>query len=326
MEIQDYQRDLSDLHNGGIPMSSVSRREFMGQSAATMAAIATLGGSLHNAVEAQNLGKSEIAVGKGTVSEILPKIVAKMGGIDRFVKKGSRVMIKPNMSFANPPEWGTGTSPEVVYTMAKMCLDAGARRVIICDNTLRDPESCKEKTGIGAAVKDLKGVVIYTPREDAMFVAKSDPKAKVLTSTDVVKEVYQVDSLISLPTAKSHSAAGVSLNIKGLMGLVKNRGTFHRDMDLHQAVAEQLYYIKPNLCIVDASRALLDNGPAGPGKVIELNTFVGGTDPVAVDSYAVTLASWYGKTFEGKQVKHIKHAGELGFGNVESSNIIVSSV
>ena len=54
---------------------------------------------------------------------------------------------------------------------------------------------------------------------------------------------------------------------------------------------------------------------------MELKTFVAGTDPVAVDSYGVTLASWYGKTFEGKQVKHIKVAGELGFGNVESSMI-----
>jgi uncharacterized protein (DUF362 family) len=92
-------------------------------------------------------------------------------------------------------------------------------------------------------------------------------------------------------------------------------------MEMHTAIAEQLYYIKPHLCIVDATRALLDNGPAGPGKVIELKTFVAGTDPVAVDSYAVSLASWYGKTFDGKQVKHLKLAGELGFGNVESSMI-----
>jgi uncharacterized protein (DUF362 family) len=105
------------------------------------------------------------------------------------------------------------------------------------------------------------------------------------------------------------------------MGLVKDRGIYHSNMDLHKAVAEQLYYFKPSLCIVDATRALLDNGPAGPGKIAELKTFVGGVDPVAVDSYAVTLASWYGKKFEGKQIKHLKIAGELGFGNVESSMI-----
>jgi uncharacterized protein (DUF362 family) len=296
---------------------SITRREFV--QAAAGAAVVAASTSAQDAVKAGS--KSEVYVGKGSAQEVLPKIIEKMGGISHFVKPGARVMIKPNMSFANPPEWGTGTSPEAVYTMAKMCIDAGAKRVIICDNTLKEPELCKEKTGIGAAVKDLKGVVIFTPKQDNLFETKTDSRAVELKSVDIVKEVGLCNCFISLPTAKSHSAGGVSLNIKGLMGLIKDRGAFHWKMDLHKAVAEQLYYFKPTLCIVDATRALLDNGPSGPGKIAELNTFVGGIDPVAVDSYAVTLASWYGKTFEGKQIKHLKIAGELGFGNVESSMI-----
>lgn len=230
-------------------------------------------------------------------------------------------MIKPNMSFANPPEWGTGTSPQAVYAMAKLCLEAGAKRVIVCDNTLREPDICKEKTGIGAIIKDLKGVVLFLPKQDSMFIAKSDPRAKSLPSTDVVKQVYETDCLISLPCAKSHSAGGVSLNLKGLMGLIKERGSFHRETDMHTAVPELLYYMKPHISFVDATRALLDNGPAGPGKVVELNTFVGGVDPVAVDSFAVTLAAWYGKTFDGTKVKHIKNAGDMKLGNCESAMI-----
>lgn len=295
---------------------AISRREFLASAAAGAAVLAA-----GNGFAQQTGSKSEVYVGKGSASEMLPKILEKMGGISRFVKQDSRVLIKVNMSFPNPPEWGTGTSPEAVFTLAKMCIEAGAKRVIVCDNTIRDPEHCKEKTGIAAAIKDLKGSVLFIPKQDSMYVRKSDSRAKELRETDVVKEVYLCDAVISLPAAKSHSAGGVSMNIKGLMGLVKERGAFHREMDMHTAIAEQLYYIKPTLSIVDATRALLDNGPAGPGKVAELKTFVAGTDPVAVDSYAVTLASWYGKTFEGKQVKHLKVAGELGFGNVESDKI-----
>lgn len=297
---------------------ALSRREFI---EATAAGAAVLGTGATFAQESGTGSKSEVYVGKGKAEDIIPKILKKMGGIEQFVKPGSRVMIKPNMSFANPPDWGTGTSPEAVYTMAKLCLDAGAKRVIICDNTLREPEQCKEKTGIGAAVKDLKGVVIFIPKQDSMFVAKSDPRAKALTSTEVVKQVYEVDCIISLPTAKSHSAAGVSLNLKGLMGLIKERGSFHRETDMHTAIPELLHYIKPHLFFVDATRALVDNGPAGPGKVIELNTFVGGLDPVAVDSYAVTLAPWYGKNFDGTKVKHIKNAADMKFGNADLNMI-----
>ena len=295
-----------------------TRREFLHYSAASGIA----------AIAAQNLlaqqataSASEVYVGKGTAADILPKILKKMGGIEHFVKPGARVLIKPNMSFANPPEWATTTSPESVYAMAKLCLDAGAKRVIICDNTLHDPELCKQKTGIPAAVKSLKGAVIFVPKQDALFINKTDSRAKALTTVDVVKEVYQADCFISLSGAKSHAAGGVSFNVKGLMGLVKNRDAYHREMDLHVGIAEQLYYMKPHLSIIDATRALLDNGPAGPGKVVELKTFVGGIDPVAVDSYGVSLASWYNRKFEGKQVKHLMHASELGFGNVESSMI-----
>jgi uncharacterized protein (DUF362 family) len=230
------------------------------------------------------------------------------------------------MSFANPPEWGSGTSPEAVHTVAKLCLAAGAKRVIVCDNTLRDPEQCRQKTGIVEVVKGLKGVVVFIPKSPNMYVAKSEPKATALKSTKIVKELERVDLIISLPTLKTHGATGVSLNIKGLMGLVEERSKMHSEMDLHVAIADQLYYIKPHICLVDGTRALVNNGPAGPGKVEELNTYVGGVDPVAVDSYAVTLAKWYGQSFEGHQVRHIKLAGELGFGNVESAKISEVSV
>jgi uncharacterized protein (DUF362 family) len=267
--------------------------------------------------------KSTVVVGKGKASVIIPKLLEKMGGISQFVKPGSRVLIKPNMGFANPPEWATTTSPEAVYIVTKLCLDAGAKRVVICDNTLRDPEICKQKTGIAAAIKSLKGAVIFTPTEQQpnFFEEKTNAKATQLTKTEIVKELGRSETVILLPIAKSHAAGGVSFGIKGLMGLVRDRGAMHREMDLHIAIAELLYYIRPTFSIIDASRALLDNGPAGPGNVLELNTYAASIDPVAADSYGVTLASWYGRKCEGKNVKHLENAAKFGFGNVESSKI-----
>jgi uncharacterized protein (DUF362 family) len=296
-----------------------TRRDFLTTAAAGAAALSVpfTAGS----VFAEAASKSEVYVGKGSAAAIIPKLLEKMGGISRFVKPGSRVMIKPNMSFANPPDWATTTSPEAVYLLAKLCLDAGAKRVVICDNTLGDAEICKQKTGVAAAIKDLKGAVIFTPNQDNQFEAKSSDKATQLKNTDIVKELGRTDTLISLPAAKSHAAGGVSFGIKGLMGLVKDRGAMHREMDLHIAIAEQLYYIKPALTIIDGTRALLDNGPSGPGKVLELNTYAASVDPVAADSYGVTLASWYGRKFEGKNVKHLEYAAKFGFGNVESGMI-----
>jgi uncharacterized protein (DUF362 family) len=300
---------------------STSRRDFLKTAAAGATAL-SLPAFAGNAF-AQAPSKSTVVVGKGKASDIIPKLFNKMGGISNFIRPGSRVLIKPNMGFANPPEWATTTSPEAVYIVAKLCLDAGAKRVVICDNTLRDPEICKQKTGIADAVRKLKGAVLFTPTEQQpnFFEEKTNAKATQLTKTEIVKELGRSDAVILLPIAKSHAAGGVSFGIKGLMGLVRDRGAMHREMDLHIAIAEQLYYIRPTLSIIDASRALLDNGPAGPGKVLELNTFMASIDPVAADSYGVTLASWYGRKCEGKNVKHLEYAAKFGFGNVESNMI-----
>ncbi|MGB7568166.1 MAG: DUF362 domain-containing protein [Chitinivibrionales bacterium] len=307
-------------------MSTSTRRDFLKTAAAGAAALSMP--ALAGNAFAESTSKSEVFAGKGKASVIIPKLLEKMGGISRFVKPGSRVLIKPNMGFGNPPEWATTTSPEAVYTVAKLCLDAGAKRVVICDNTLRDPEICKQKTGIANALKGLKGSVIFTPTEQQpnFFEEMTNSKATQLTKTEVVKELGRSDAVILLPIAKSHAAGGVSFGIKGLMGLVRDRGAMHREMDLHIAIAEQLYYIKPTFTIIDASRALLDNGPAGPGNVLELNTFVASVDPVAADSYGVTLASWYGRKCEGKNIKHLQYAAKFGFGNVESSRISVTMV
>jgi uncharacterized protein (DUF362 family) len=298
-----------------------TRRDFLKTAAAGGVALSIP--SITGNVFAEVSAKSDVYAGKGKASDIITKIMEKMGGMGAFVKPGSRVMIKPNMSFANPPEWATTTSPEAVYIVAKLCLDAGAKRVVICDNTLREPEICKQKTGIADAVKDLKGVAVFCPQSEQanLFEEKTSEKTTQLTKTDVVKELARTDTLICLPIAKSHAAGGVSFGIKGLMGLIKDRGIMHREMDLHIAIAEQLYYIKPTLTIIDGSRALLDNGPSGPGKVLELNTFAASIDPVAADSYGVSLASWYGRKCEGKNVKHLEYAAKFGFGNVESSKI-----
>jgi uncharacterized protein (DUF362 family) len=298
-----------------------TRRDFL-KSAVAGAAAMSIPLSAGN-VFAEALSKSDVVVGKGKAADVIPKLFEKLGGISHFVKAGSRVLVKPNMGFANPPDWATTTSPEAVYIVTKLCLDAGAKRVVVCDNTLRNPDLCKEKTGIADAVKNLKGAVVFTPTEQQpnLFEEKTNPKATQLTKTEIVKELARTDVIICLPIAKSHAAGGVSFGIKGLMGLVRDRGVMHREMDLHIAIAEQLYYIKPTLTIIDASRALLDNGPAGPGKVIELNTYAASIDPVAADSYGVSLASWYGRKCEGKNVKHLEYAAKFGFGNVESSKI-----
>lgn len=299
----------------------MKRREFINRSAMAAAAMAAA-----PALAKAEKPKPVVAIAKGEASDAVRRAVAALGGIKQFVKEGSRVVIKPNMGFPNPPEWGTTTHPEVVKAVAELCIEAGARRIIVMDHPLRDAEICREKTGIGAALQGLKGVVVAMPDDPKFFEEKQIPEAKELKVTAIAKEVLKADCLINIPTAKSHSATGVSLGIKNLMGLVWDRKVFHEQMELNRAVAEQLYVMKPVLTIVDVIYALLTRGPGGPGDVVKLDTVVASADPVAADAYTITLARWYNRDFRGDQVKHVKIASELGFGEVDVAQMDVRKV
>lgn len=298
----------------------VSRRQFIKTGTVAAGAALTTGNVFAEGV------KPTIAIAKGDPAQSVKKVVDALGGMKKFVKQGDRVVLKPNMGFPNPPKWSTTTHPEVVKAVAKLCLEAGAKRVIIVDHPLRDGQICKEKSGIGAAVSGLNGVVVAMLEDQKFYKETPIKEAKELKSTAVVKEVFRANCLINIPTAKSHSATGVSLGIKNLMGLVWDRMVFHEKMDLDRAVAEQLYVIKPDLTIVDLVYALLTHGPAGPGKTVELNTIVAGTDPVAVDSYSTGLARWYNKEVKGTNVNHIKIAHELGFGEINVDKMDIREV
>jgi uncharacterized protein (DUF362 family) len=265
----------------------------------------------------------DLVVVTGSAAAAVSKGLSALGGMDRFVKKGDVVVLKPNMSFANPPDWGTTTSPELVRAVAEECLSAGAKKVIVVDHTLRDPRSCLERTEIEKTCKGLRGVSVIALTSEKQFEGIQVPQGKDLKTTQVAKVVTKADVLINLPIAKSHSASGVSLGMKNLMGLVWDRQYFHQKADLQQAIADLSTVIRPDLIILDATRVLERGGPGGPGTVKRIDTVVMGTDPVAVDSYGVQLGNWYGRSWTGDKVMHVAVAHKMGLGQIDVSKLSV---
>jgi uncharacterized protein (DUF362 family) len=245
------------------------------------------------------------------------KALEAMGGISRFVKKGQRVVLKPNMSFSNTPDRGSTTHPLVVATVAQACLEAGAPQVLVLDHTLQRAELCLERTGIREACKHMNNVHVLTLQEKKFFREIKIPQGKLLERVEVMKELLDDPLLINLPVAKSHSATGVSLGIKGLMGLIWDRESFHTQYNINQALADLATVIKPQLTILDATRALASGGPGGPGEIRKPNLIIAGVDPVAVDSYGVSIVPWYGQNFKGRQVEHLLAAHQRGLGKID---------
>ncbi len=266
-----------------------------------------------------------IGVARGKSKRLVKAAVDVIGGIDKFIKPGDRVLIKPNISFSANTECGATTSVEVIKQVVELCLEAGASKIVIIDYPLANAEICIEKTRVREAIVDPNKVSLLMLNKEHQFWEIEVPDGKELKTIKIARELQKVDKFINLPTAKSHSATGVSLGIKNLMGLIWNRNYLHR-VDLHRAIAELGLVFKPDLTIVDATRALTSGGPGGPGKTVILNTVIAGTDMVAVDSYTVGISQWYNKSFTGKNVKHIAYAYELGIGEIDTEKMAIKEV
>jgi uncharacterized protein (DUF362 family) len=266
-----------------------------------------------------SLAKEEydLAVITGEPAAATKKALEAIGGISRFVKKGQRVVLKPNMSFARTPDFSATTHPLVVVTVAQACMEAGAQQVLVLDHTLQRAELCLERTGIRDACKTLSGVHVLALQERKFFGEIKIPQGKVLERVEVFREILDGHVLINIPVAKSHSATGVSLGLKGLMGLIWDRESFHSQYNINQAIADLATVVKPQLTILDATRALASGGPGGPGEVKKPNLIIAGVDPIAVDSYGVSIVPWYGQSFKGRQVEHLLISHQRGLGKID---------
>lgn len=289
--------------------SPITRRAFL-----KSAAGAALGAVLPPMAAAKDC---DLAVISGGPAAATARALEALGGISRFGVQGRTVVLKPNMSFSNPPEWGSTTHPEVVAAVAQACMEGGARRVLVLDHPLRPAILCLKHSGIQEACRRISGVHVLAVEERKFFQEAKVPGGQVLERVEVLREVLDKPVLINLPQAKSHSNTGVSLGIKNLMGLIWDRFSFHSRYDINQALADLASLIRPQLTILDATRALVSGGPGGPGEVVRPQLIIAGTDPVAVDSYGVTVASWYGRKFSGRQIEHLVAAQRRGLGRID---------
>lgn len=304
------------------------RREFLKGGLATTAA-AMVGGNVgilgRGNAYAGNF--PDVVVCHGQSPAVLTRAaVDALGGMKRFVKKGDKVVIKPNMSFARAPGTGSNTNPAVVAEVAKMCVEAGASRIAVLDNVLQNPHDSLSLSQIPAYCRDVPRTVVSNVQARRLFREVPVRGGVQVKSMEVIADVVDADVLIAVPVGKSHAAAGVSLSMKGMMGLIYDRSSFHRRYNLHEAIVDMTMVLKPHLVVVDGTRILSSGGPGGPGKVIPLNVVIATPDMVAADAQMVSLGIWYDRKFRPTQVKHIRIAAQRRLGRADVENLKVTNI
>ncbi len=268
----------------------------------------------------KDLGAKEpsiVAVSEGKdYAQITRSVIDALGGIQRFVKAGDVVVVKPNMGWDRKPEFAATTHPLVMKTIVEECLKAGAKKVKVFDNPCNDPRRSYENSGIPAALKGIQNVEVKQMEEERYKKVKLNGVA--LKEWELYSEALSANVFISVPIAKHHSLTGLTLGCKNIMGIMGGtRGYIHRDIE--NALADVNGIVKSHLTIIDATRILTNHGPTGGslGDVKVLNKLIASTDLVAADSYATGLFGLKPENIAITATAHKRGLGEMDLSKVK---------
>jgi uncharacterized protein (DUF362 family) len=233
-----------------------------------------------------------------------------IGGIERFIHTGERVVLKPNVGWDRTPAQGANTHPVLVSEMVRLCLDAGAAQVIVADVSCNDPRRSFLRSGIKEAGETAGASVMLPTPEDFVDV---DLGGSVLTRWPVLKHFVQADRLINMPIVKQHSLTRCTIGMKNLYGILGGRrNRLHQEID--QSIVDLAAFVRPTLTVVDATRVMFRGGPQG-GSLDDVsieNTVMCSTDQVAADARAAEFLG-----LSGRQVGHIALAAQSGLGSLD---------
>lgn len=229
-----------------------------------------------------------VAVMGGEPAPMLDRALEALGGIEKYVRTGQRVVIKPNIGWDRTPELAANTNPELIGALVKKCLGAGASQVTVFDHTCDQWQKCYDRSGIAEAVKAAGGIIVPA-NEEVYFKEVTLPKGINLKKAKIHEALLEADVWLNVPILKTHGGAKMTISMKNYMGIVWDRPYFHSH-DLQQCIADICTWEKrPALNIVDAYRVLRQNGPQGKSAadVSVLKTLIVSPDIVAADTAAV---------------------------------------
>jgi len=308
----------------------MKRRDFLKTSVAASAAFSLNFDSLQAALSSNTMAVEAapelVAVMGGEPEAMLNKALETLGGIGSYVKKGQKVVIKPNIGWDRTPDLAGNTNPELIKALVKLCLNAGASKVTVFDNTCDNWQKCYQSSGIAEAVKAAGGLIV--PGNDEKYYKEVKlPKGVSLKSTKIHEALLEADVWFNVPILKNHGGAKLSCAMKNYMGIVWDRRFFHSN-NLQQCIADICTWDKkPALNIVDAYRMMHQNGPQGKSAadVATIKSLIASTNIVAIDTAALGLFNQV-KKLDINAVGHIGMGEGLKLGTTDLDKVNIKRI
>ena len=220
-----------------------------------------------------------------------------IGGMGSFVKKGDKVVIKPNFVSRKSPDEAATTHPLFLRAVIEEVEAVGAK-VIIAESPGGPYNTAMLKsvyTGCEAdkAIEGTSAQLNY----NTDFREVSYAEGKILKSIPIISPILDADVIISLPKLKTHAMTSYTGAVKNLFGVIPgtHKAELHFRLDDREAFCSMLVdlceCVKPALSIMDAIVGMEGDGPtAGQNRFIGLT--LASANPHALDMAACRIIGY----------------------------------
>lgn len=258
-----------------------------------------------------------VAVVKTSEPKEVKRALDLLGGMEKFVSPGEKIMVKPNICAGRPSDTGTVTDPELVAEVCRLAAAAGAE-VVVGESPIHPFRASRvfPRAGYG----DFRGrygfPLIDLDGEERVEIRI--PHGVAVKQEVVARPVLECDGLINMPVLKTHLQTVVSLGLKNIKGVVPGKDKLIVHLNgLDQGIVDLNTVIKSRLVVVDAMVGM--EGGLGPtnGKPVMVGAIVAGDNVVEVDAACARIMG-----LDPRDVAHIRLAAERGLGRLEGFEVL----
>jgi uncharacterized protein (DUF362 family)/NAD-dependent dihydropyrimidine dehydrogenase PreA subunit len=269
------------------------------------------------------MAKSKVAVircesyDEETVYRAVSRGVELLGGIGAFVRKGEKILMKPNVLAGSFPELAVTTHPAVFAAVARALSGSGAALSYGDSPGFGKPADALAKSGL-SPVAERYGITL-ADFERGQSV--ENPSGLVGKRFDLANAALEADGIVSLPKMKTHALTRVTGAVKNQFGCVYglNKAAFHvrvpNQVQFSRMLVDLNLMLKTRLFVMDGIQAMEGNGPRG-GKPVAMNCLILSADPVAVDATFCRMID-----LDSSFIPTITHGVERGLGKADVADI-----
>jgi uncharacterized protein (DUF362 family)/Pyruvate/2-oxoacid:ferredoxin oxidoreductase delta subunit len=243
-----------------------------------------------------------------------------LGGVSTFIKPGEKVLLKPNLLSAKPPEKAVTTHPAIVEAVIRLVKDSGATPFVGDSPGIGSAGQVAARSGI-KEIADRYGVEIVNLSEG---IRVENRKGRLFRRFEVSKAATEADAIINIPKLKTHAMMTMTLGVKNLFGCVpgKRKVSWHfeagHDKEAFAKMLVELYQLlNPRLTILDGIVGMEGDGP-GSGIPREMGIIAASSDAVAMDMIVSRMVG-----LEPEELPTTRAAMGLGVGEADPGRIEV---